>query len=513
MAAASRRAEGLLLAFLVLSGAALRFHGLGRESLWNDELDSVRVSAQPTAALVVAKTLRGDGHPPTWNLLLHALRPYAGSSEAALRLPSALCGVLSIVGIFLLGRLLYGPAEALVAAGLLAVAWCPIYYSQEARPYAGLLLAVLAAGAFWTALLRRWGEGGRAPLPLVAGFLAAALAACYLHHFGAGMALLLGGGAVALARGRARRAAAATFALLLAGYAPGLFYLALQKRHARSWEWIPKPGLYSVGWYLKFLWNESRVVAALAVAVGLLGLAAAWRARRRGEVASECGGERPIAGLSPSLLLALWLALPFAGAVAASYVAFPILTSRNLIVCLPAAYLLLARAFTALASGRRLAIFSGVAPLALLAGFALLALLAHLLLVLRFYRVPEKEQFRQAVAAVVAVDPQPDAGVAVLGCAFHREYFDHYFARLGSRRRVDLVACGDDGTGEVESLLDRARPRRVWLLRGHREVSPALLALLRGRYAERRHEALLGADAWRFERIAPSSAPPPGGTR
>lgn len=492
--AVRRSTEACLLALFLLLGAALRVHGLGRESLWNDELDSVRVSAQPTAALVVAKTLRGDGHPPTWNLVLHAIRPYLGSSEAALRLPSAVCGILSILAIFALGRLLYGPAEGLVAAGLLAVLWCPIDYSQEARPYAGLLLAVLLAGAFWVTLLRRWGEGERASPGLVAGFLASALAACYLHHFGAGMALLLGGSAVLLARGRARRAAAATFALLLAGYAPGLRYLMLQKRHAGSWEWIPKPGLYSLGWYAKFLFNESRVVAALAVAVGLLALAAAWRARRRGDLPRE----RPLAGLPPSLLLALWIAVPFAGAVAVSYVAFPILTSRNLIVCLPAAYLLLARAFTVLASGRRLA---------LLAGLALLALLAHLVFVLRFYRVPQKEQFREAVAAVVASDPELDAGVAVLGCAFHREYFDHYFARLGSRRRVDLVSCGDRGLIDVESFLDRTRPRRVWLFRGHREVSPALLALLHGHYAESRHDALLGADVWRFDRITPASPP------
>ena len=496
-AALRRRTEAgllaLFLSFLVLLGAALRVRGLGRESLWNDELDSVRVSAQPTAALVVAKTLRGDGHPPTWNLILHAIRPYLGSSEAALRLPSAACGILSIVAIFALGRLLYGPAEGLVAAGLLAVLWCPIYYSQEARPYAGLLLAVLLAGTFWVALLRRWGEGERASPALAAGFLASALAACYLHHFGAGMALLLGGSAVLLACGRARRAAAATFALLLAGYAPGLRYLMLQKRHAGSWEWIPKPGLYSLGWYLKFLFNESRVVAALAVAVGLLALSAAWRARRRGDLPRE----RPIAGLPPSLLLALWIAIPFAGAVAVSYVAFPLLTSRNLIVCLPAAYLLLARAFTVLAAGRRLA---------LSAGLALLALLAHLFFVLRFYSVPQKEQFREAVAAVAASDPEPGAGVAVLGCAFHREYFDHYFARLGSRRRVDLVSCGDQGLADIESFLGRTRPRRVWLLRGHREVSPALLTLLHGRYVESRHDALLGADAWRFD--APATISP-----
>jgi len=482
----SRRGEAAILAVLLLLGVFLRFRGLGRESLWNDELESVRVSALPTAGEVFAKTLGGDGHPPTFNLLLHFVQRELGSSEAILRLPSALCGVLSIAAIFALGRFLYGPAEGLIAAGLLTVLWCPIYYSQEARPYACLLLAVLVAGACWVALLRHWGEGEPAPAGLVAGFLAAALAACYLHHFGAGLALLLGGGAVILARGRARRAAAACFALLLAGYAPGLWYLALQKRHSHSWDWIPAPGLASVGLYLKFLLNESRTLPCLAAAVGVCALVRVALARRGSEPVTE----RKIGGLAPSVLLALWLAVPFAGAVAASYLAFPLLTNRNLIVCLPAAYLLLARAIAVLASGWRLA---------LLAGGALLFLLGHLLFVGRFYRVPAKEQFREAVARVVASDPAPGGGVVVLGRAYYREYFDYYFEQLGSPRRVDLRAGGDDSLGETRAFLERARPRRVWLLRGHRVVSPAFLALLRSRYEEREHLALLGADVWRFE--------------
>ncbi|HEY8019684.1 MAG TPA: hypothetical protein VIH93_01195, partial [Thermoanaerobaculia bacterium] len=219
----------------------------------------------------------------------------------------------------------------------------------------------------------------------------------------------------------------------------------------------------------------------------------AWAAfsRRDGEAAARFA-ERPIAGHSPSLLLVIWLVAPFAGAVAVSYLAFPLLTNRNLIVGLPAAYLLLARAFKVLALGLRLALLA-----TLVLGF----LLWHLLFVVRFYRVPEKEQFREAVARVVASDPAPDSGVVVLGRAFHHEYFDHCFARLGSRRRVDLMAGGDDSLPAARAFLDRARPRRVWLLRGHREVTPAFLAFLRGRYGEREHTALLGADVWRFEAV------------
>ena len=475
----------LVLTLLLLLGAGLRFYGLGRESLWNDELDSRRVSGAQTAREVVAKTLAEDGHPPVYNLLLHFVEPIWGDSERALRLPSALAGVLSIGAIFVLGRLLYGTAEGLLGAGLLSVLWCPVYYSQEARPYSLLLAAVLVASGFWIALLRQWegsleGKDGRTSLGLAAGYVLAALGCCYLHHFGAGLVFLQG--LLAFFLVRRRRAVAATWTVLFAGYVPGIVYLLRQRRHSGSWAWIEPPSLRSATEYVKFLFNYSRTLAALAVAVGLLG----WVLARRPGVLPE----RRIGPLSPSALLGLWLVLPFLGAFAVSYLSFPLLTPRNLIVSLPAAYLLLARSVTVLATGTRR---SALATL-LVAG-----LLAHLLVHLRYYTVPGKEQFREAVAEVVARDPFP-AGSVVLGRAYHREYFDYYFARLKSPRRVDLIAGTKADVPAAEALLAARRPARVWLLAGHLPVEEGFFSFLRKDYTERRHRALLGADVWLFER-------------
>jgi mannosyltransferase len=494
----------LVLAFLLLLGAGLRFHGLGRESLWNDELDSRRVSGAPTAAEVVAKTLAQDGHPPVFNLLLHSIERFWGDSERALRFPSAVAGVLAIGAIFVLGRLLYGTAEGLLGAGLLTVLWCPIYYSQEARPYSLLLAAVLVASCFWIALLRRFEERfedeADPPFGLAAGYVLAALCCCYLHHFGAGLVVLQGLLALCMAfftisRRRALTWALATWAAVLVGYVPGIFYLLRQRRHSGSWAWIEPPGFHSGVEYVKFLFNYSQTLAALAVAVGILGWGFGWVLSRR------AGGplERRIGPFSPSALLGLWLGLPFLGAVAVSYLSFPLLTNRNLIVGLPAAYLLLARSVTVLAT----AIGSPRSPRSprrsALASLLVAALLAHLLLHMRYYEVPEKEQFREAASMVAALDPDP-AGSIVLARAYHREYFDYYFARLKSPRRVDLVAGADADIEATAALLAARRPTRIWLLAGHLAVEDKFLAFLRQRYDERGHRALHGAGVWLFER-------------
>jgi mannosyltransferase len=471
-----------VLALLLALGAGLRFHGLGRESLWNDELHSRWLSSAPTARQVVAKTLADDGHPPLHNLLLHEIERFWGDSEVALRLPSALAGTLSIAAIFLLGLLLYGTAEGLLAAGLLAVLWCPVSYSQEARPYGLLLLAVLVASGFWIALLRRW-DAGEAPRGFAAGYVLSALACCYLHHFGAGLVFLQGLLTLLLTRCiRQQRAALLTWTAVLAGYAPGIVYLLRQRRHSGSWAWIERPGFHSATEYLKFLFNYSRTLAALALLVGLLG---SFRARR-----FDLPPERRLGRLPPSALLGLWLVLPFLGAVAVSYLSFPLLTNRNLIVALPAAYLLLARAVAVLIPGRWQAA-SGT--------LLVLGLLAHLLFVMRYSTEPRKEQFREAAAEIAARDPDP-AGSLVIARAYHREYFDYYFARLGSRRRVDLVAGADGDVPAARALLDSRRPERIWLIAGHLPVGEGFLAFLRGRYEEREHRVLVEADVWLFTR-------------
>jgi mannosyltransferase len=477
----------LVLAFLLLLGAGLRFHGLGRESLWNDELDSRRVSGAATAGEVVAKTLAEDGHPPVFNLLLHFAEQFFGDSEAALRFPSAVAGVLSIGAIFVLGRLLYGTTEGLLGAGLLTVLWCPIYYSQEARPYSLLLAAVLVGSCFWVALLRRWEENGEendggTPWGLAAGYIFSALCCCYLHHFGAGLVFLQGLLAFCLVRGRRRGAVVVTWAIVLGGYVPGIVYLLRQRRHSGSWAWIERPGLHSATEYVKFLFNYSSTLAALAVAIGLLG----WVFASRPGVPPE----RRIGPLSPSALLGLWLGLPFLGAVAVSYLSFPLLTNRNLIVGLPAAYLLLARAVAVLATGTRRTA---------LATLLVAALLAHLVVHMRYYEVPGKEQFREAAAEVSALDPHP-GGSVILARAYYREYFDYYFARLQSARRVDLIAGADADIPAARALLVARRPARIWLLAGHLTVEPGFFSFLQEGYTERGHRAFNGSEVWLFER-------------
>lgn len=142
MARATARRWLLPMALLVLLIAAgARFYRIDAQSLWNDEGNSLRLAERGVADLLDAAAR--DIHPPGYYLLLKAWIALAGTSELALRTPSALAGGLTVAAAIALGRRLYGPGAGALAGVLVALNPLAIYYSQETRMYA--LLGLLAA--------------------------------------------------------------------------------------------------------------------------------------------------------------------------------------------------------------------------------------------------------------------------------------------------------------------------------------------------------------------------------
>lgn len=134
------------LAAILLLGAALRLCALGQESLWADEYHSLLNATQPNCRAVCLSAWNQGVQAPYF-LILHDFIRVAGQSDLALRLPSAVFGVLAIGVMYLLGRGLFSGkiAPALLAAAILAISPMHVWYSQEARPYALQVLVELLA--------------------------------------------------------------------------------------------------------------------------------------------------------------------------------------------------------------------------------------------------------------------------------------------------------------------------------------------------------------------------------
>lgn len=131
--------------FIILLAAALRFHNLGTQSLWNDE-GNAYVQAMRNFADIASNAAR-DIHPPGYYWLLAIWHDLVGTSEVALRALSTLASILSVTFSFALGKRLFNPAAGLAAAVLVALNTFSIYYAQEARMYA--LLALWSVVGMW----------------------------------------------------------------------------------------------------------------------------------------------------------------------------------------------------------------------------------------------------------------------------------------------------------------------------------------------------------------------------
>ncbi len=124
--------------------------------------------------------------------------------------------------------------------------------------------------------------------------------------------------------------------------------------------------------------------------------------------------------LLPSLVLGLWLAVPFAGVLVVSLLREPILTFRALVIVLPAAYLLIARAIVRLPF--RPVVQNGL----VVAGAGLL--LAQLLFALDYYTEPHKDQARE-VTRFLTHNERPQSLIAYANA--NGGTFPYYFERYG----------------------------------------------------------------------------------
>ena len=119
-------------------------------------------------------------HGPLYAATVHAVGRWAGSTEWALRLPSAVAGIATIPAMAWLADRWLGRECAAWAAWMAAFSPFLVWYSQEARSYSMMVLLVCLSGALMLELARRHaasGTSGAAPrAALAAGYGAASVA-------------------------------------------------------------------------------------------------------------------------------------------------------------------------------------------------------------------------------------------------------------------------------------------------------------------------------------------------
>ncbi len=167
------------LALLVALGAAMRFASIDVQSFHHDEAITVSRVISGDFEHMLHAVKRSESNPPLYYALVWGWAKAFGSDEAGVRSLSALLGTLTVPLAYAIGAELASRRAGLIAAALVAVNPMLIWYSQEARSYALLVLFCAASFLFFVRVLRT-----RTGRDLALWALASALALCS-HYFAA----------------------------------------------------------------------------------------------------------------------------------------------------------------------------------------------------------------------------------------------------------------------------------------------------------------------------------------
>lgn len=143
---------GLGLLALLAALFATRLWRLDTAPLWEDDYLNLDRAMMPLAEMAAVQKWQGpadtifDFQPPLSYALQHVALEMHRSSLAA-RIPSLLAGLLTPLGLWLLGRRLFGPAVGLTAAVLTVFLLYPLGFAQAIKAYA--LLLCLAVYSLW----------------------------------------------------------------------------------------------------------------------------------------------------------------------------------------------------------------------------------------------------------------------------------------------------------------------------------------------------------------------------
>ena len=444
----------VLLAAVLLAGLLLRFHHLGRESLWLDEGASVRLSHHSPAE-IVGETA-GHFHPPLYFFILRGWVILAGDSAFSVRALSALLGAGSIAVIYLLGSLLFGRRQGLLAALLLCLSKFNLFYSQEARMYSLLGFLTLCSMLFFARMVKKSGF-----LDFL-GYLLSTALLVYTHNFGVFPVVVQNVFMVLMVFTGNRSSLTiprwlVLQIILLAAYLPWLQVILHQMARMPDSPWsvarpVPETLLYSL---LQF--SGSEILKWLFIILGLFAIGAALAGRAQEK---RAGGKTAttFSVADASALLLLWLALPLLAAFLISQGAVSVFVHRATIVFTFPLYLLVGEGIDSL-PGRVLK----PAAIAIVAALSLFGIKGY-------YEKTYRDQWREAVELIA----RRARGGDIIFCAPRspcENVFRYYFERTRMPEdKIFIFSLNLDSGQKKELLPPSARPPRIWFLLSHQDI-------------------------------------------
>ncbi len=423
------------LCAIVALGVALRVCALEYQSLWRDEIFSL-ITTDPALTLrEFWDRVLADTHPPIYYLLLRLSSAVFGQSDFAARGPSAVFGILTLCVTAILPGSSLSRSARLALPLLIAASPGAAWYDREARSYALLLLLstviTLACLRFVRSMPDEEPKARRAVVMLTA----AAVLASFTHYLGFLLAMAAFSTCFVLAEGRRRVIVGLASCSVVVLFVPWVMYHS-QFVDARLATWIGKFSIIaSMDWfgYLSF-----GGTASLALFVGT---AAALLAT---------GGWRQLAEWYSPIWACTLLCLLTLAAAAAISLHTPILTSRNMIVVLPALYVIAAELTSSLMGRWGAAV--GAMYLAAQAGLMSQSIVAY-------YTKEMKEQWRDSAALVLHTPGCESGTIHVYGDSANYRFFTK-----SVRPQLRLIEIPEGATKDLGHEPPTSCPILLWVV-------------------------------------------------
>lgn len=430
-----RDAALIWLSLATLLAFALRATALTGQPLWWDEGYTFWFSTESLSRLIELTSL--DIHPPLYYLLLKGWLALLGVGVFQARLFSLFAALLTIPLFYQWARLVAAPRVARLATLLLIFAPLHIYYAQEVRMYALLMLLIVA-------LLWAWQRSAWGWLGLFSGL------ALLTHYYAAWLILALALWMLGAAR---RRPSAWRGPLTALGIAGALFLPWALYSGLRLWRYVgdklaveadtPLSPLAFVvrhfaAWSMGHPTPGSEWLSWLALPIVALAVLGAWQRHRRGQRLTLW-----LFGAVLTLVFLINLQSPFVDSR----------IERQLLYLLPLFLLFVAEGLARLFGPyqRRLALLSGL----------LIALMA--LALWRFYTVPRypDEDYRPLMALIGAQQGPQDGYLAIY--PWQVGYLRAYLPDERPDALLVPLELDKDATGRAQTIRNLfARHPRLW---------------------------------------------------
>lgn len=262
-----RISDTMLIVIILLAGAILRFWRLNEIPFTYDEFSALFRTQFDTFHELIEKGVKIDTHPAGVQVFLFYLVKIFGVSEAVVKTPFIIFGLLSVWLVYRVGKYWFSPATGLVAASFLSFLQYPVIYSQIARPYSSGLFFCLLMVFFWTKVLF---YPERKYYPNLAGYIVAGALCVYNHHFSLLFAAMVGiTGLFFCPRSNIRSYTLAGAAIIIL-YLPHLSIFFTQLGMGGVEDWLGKPRYDFIYDFIQYVFQFSVFVYVLVAVLVIL---------------------------------------------------------------------------------------------------------------------------------------------------------------------------------------------------------------------------------------------------